>query len=331
MATSDLFVSVVAPLRDDADIVAGFIDDVGGVLRANYRHYEVILVDDGSVDATAAVVGEILQRIPGLRFLPLSRPFGQEIAISAGLDSAIGDYVVVMLPASDPPAAIPEMVAQARKGVGVVFGVHDDRSGDPFAQRVGRRVFHALAAAGLDVPIQRNATHFRVLSREAVNALTRIRSRKRYLQTLTHHVGFGNQAFVYRPESRRPKPRRRGLADLVALASDIVVTNTTRPLRAVSWMALFASLGLAAFALYVAIVYLIRDQVAEGWATVAGPLAASFCVLFLTLGTMGLYLGRLLDEQAQGPLYHSLEERNSALPTPHEARKNVVRGATTDE
>jgi len=331
VAASDLFVSVVAPLRNDADIVAGFVDEVVAVLDASYRHYEVILVDDGSRDETQRSLDDVLERIPGLRVIPLSRPFGQEIAISAGLDSAIGDYVVVMLPASDPPSAIPEMVSKARAGVGVVFGVHQDRSGDPFAQRVGRRAFHALASAGLDVPIQRNATHFRVLSREAVNALTRIRSRKRYLQTLTHHVGFGNQAFVYRPESRRARPRRRSLSSLVALASDIVVTNTTRPLRAVSWTALFASLGLGGFALYVAVVYLVRDQVAEGWATVAGPLAVSFCVLFLILGVMGLYLGRLLDDQKGGPLYHSLDERNSALPAPHEERKNVVRGSTADD
>lgn len=331
MAAADLFVSVVAPIHEDGDILEGFVGDVVGVLSNAYTHFELILVDDGSSAASSTQLDDVLTRHAGVRVLPLSRHFGEEIAISAGLDSAIGDYVVVMQPDSDPPEAIPEMVGLARRGVGVVFGVHEDRAGDPVLHRLGRRAFHALVGRLLDVPIRRNATHFRVLSREAVNAVTRTRSRKRYLRTLTESVGYGTQAFVYSPQSRRSRPRRRTLASLFALASDIVVTNTTRPLRIVSWIALVASLVLAALTLYVIGVYVFMDQVAEGWTTIAGPLASSFSVLFLVLGTMGLYLSRLLDEQNSGPLYHVLDERNSTAPMPHEERRNVVTTSGADD
>ena len=98
MKAADLFVSVVAPLHDDEDIVAAFVDEVMAVLRAHYVHYELLLVDDGSTDGTVRVVDALLQRHDSIRLIRLSRRFGTEIAISAGLDSAIGDFVGVMLP-----------------------------------------------------------------------------------------------------------------------------------------------------------------------------------------------------------------------------------------
>src|SRR5690606_34377581 len=152
---------------------------------------------------------------------PLSRRFGQEIAVAAGLDSAIGDFVVVMLPDSDLPESVPAMVEQARAGIGVVFGVRLDRDGDPWLHRLGARIFYALTAA-CGLPIRRNATHFRALSREAVNAITRIRSPKRYLRTLSQTVGFGDAAFPYHPRSLRGRRRRRTLPTLARLAIDIV-------------------------------------------------------------------------------------------------------------
>jgi dolichol-phosphate mannosyltransferase len=324
----ELFVSVVVPLQDDADIVAGFVRELATVLQGEYRHHEVILVDDGSSDGTLAALAELLPVLDNLRVIPLSRRFGQEIAIAAGLDSAIGDFVVVMLPDADPPALVPEMVDRARSGVGVVFGLREDRRGDPLLHRTGARLFYALTRAR-GLPIQRDATHFRVMSREAVNALTRIRTPKRYLRTLSQSVGFGSAAFPYQPRTLRGRRRRRPLGDLARLGMDIVVTNTTWPLRAVSTLALAGALVAGAFALYVVAVYFFKDQVAEGWATTAGPIAAVSFVLLLGLGVVGHYLVRVIDGQADGPLYHALDERNSAR-TSSQGVRNVVERATAD-
>jgi glycosyltransferase involved in cell wall biosynthesis len=324
-----LFVSVVVPLQDDADIVERFVEELGAVLQAHYRHYEIILVDDGSKDATLRTIGMLLPQVPDLRLIPLSRRFGEEIAIAAGLDSAIGDFVVVMLPDADPPTAVPDMVERARSGVGVVFGVRQDREGDPLLHRTGARLFYGLAAT-CGLPIRRDATHFRVLSREAVNAITRIRSPKRYLRTLSQSIGFGDTGFPYRPRTLRGRRRRRPLRELARLGVDIVVTNTTWPLRAASALALGGAFATGCFALYVVGVYLFKTDVAEGWATTAGPLAAVSTVLMLGLGVMGHYLVRVIDAQADGPLYHTLDERNSTAASPTEAERNVVDRALPD-
>ena len=106
MVDSDCFVSVVVPLHDDADIVAAFVDETMDVLRRHYASFELVLVDDASTDDSRDVMRELLLRHEGLRIIRLSRGFGQEVAISAGLDSVIGDYTVVMLPDADPPARI---------------------------------------------------------------------------------------------------------------------------------------------------------------------------------------------------------------------------------
>lgn len=324
-----LFVSVVVPLQDDGDIVERFVEEMGDVLQASYRHYEIILVDDASTDGTLRTIAAMLARVPGLRLIPLSRRFGQEIAVAAGLDSAIGDFVVVMLPDSDLPDAVPAMVEQARAGIGVVFGVRLDRDGDPWLHRLGARSFYALTAA-CGLPIRRNATHFRALSREAVNAITRIRSPKRYLRTLSQTVGFGDAAFPYHPRSLRGRRRRRPLRSLARLAIDIVVTNTTWPLRAVSALALIAGLGSGGFFLYVVGVYVLKENVAEGWASTAGPLAAVSTVLMLAVGTLGQYLVRVIDAQADGPLYYALDERNSTAVPSDEVDRNVVARALPD-
>src|SRR5206468_2184236 len=112
--TSDCFVSVVAPLHDDADIVEGFVRDVLAVVSAEYANYELVLVDDGSGDDTSARVTRLLSEERCIRLVRLSRRFGRDIAISAALDTVIGDFVVVLVPESDPPELIPAIVEECR-------------------------------------------------------------------------------------------------------------------------------------------------------------------------------------------------------------------------
>src|SRR5262249_61694644 len=120
---ADLFVSVVSPLHDDAAIVAPFLEDVAGILKAHYANYEIVLVDDASQDNTVARIEPLLSRFDCVRLMRLSRSFGVEIAITAGLESAIGDYVVIMIPETDPPALVPQIVENCRQGVGIVTGI----------------------------------------------------------------------------------------------------------------------------------------------------------------------------------------------------------------
>ena len=142
MAASDCFASVVAPLHDDADIVESFVRDVLAVLAQNYENYELVLVDDGSTDATAALVTALLQEERCIRLVRLSRPFGRDVAISAGLDTVIGDFIVVLIPESDPPELIPQFIEQCRRGAGIVYGIRAHRPAEALYLTLGTRLFY---------------------------------------------------------------------------------------------------------------------------------------------------------------------------------------------
>jgi len=322
--TSDCFVSVIAPLHNDADIVEAFITDVAGVLAAHYQNYEIVLADDGSTDATAEKVLRLLERTPNLRLMRLSRRFGRDIAISAGLDTVIGDFVVVMVPESDPPELIPQMIERCRSGVGIAYGIRAHRPAESPFLSLGTRVFYWYFNHVLGVDLPRNSTDFRAYSRQSVNAITRIKDRLRYLRTFGAYVGFGGQPFVYEPRPRRPRVRGRGPGEAIDLAINMTVANSTRPLRFVSLLGLGASLVSALYAVYVLILRSLDRDIVRGWAAQQVFLGLMFAVMFLTLATLCEYVGRLLGEIKDRPLYFVHEERTSASLLLDPDRKNVV-------
>ena len=219
------FVSIVAPLHNDSDIIESFIEEILGTLKQNYKHFEVILVDDDSQDNTIEKITVLLTKFESIRLIRLSRSFGQEVAISAGLETAIGDYAVVVIPDTDPAKLIPKMVEQSRGGIDILYGIRKHRKEDPFLQRIGAYIFYWYINRVLKLNIPNNTTHFRVLSRKAVNAMTMVKDRFRYLQTLSTHVGYSNRSFIYETIRRRKKARTKSLFESINLAINIIIVS----------------------------------------------------------------------------------------------------------
>lgn len=186
----DRLISVVVPIQNDATIVGDFLDEVTRVLDESFSYFEVILVDDGSAESSQASVVDEVERREGVRLIQLSRAFGEEVAISAGLESAIGDYVVVMMPRTDPPQAIPELVHRCVEGHDVAYGVRRTVTKGRWLYRALAAVFYGYCSRFLDLDIPANTTHFKCFSRRAVNALLRINDPGRYLRVFSSVVGF---------------------------------------------------------------------------------------------------------------------------------------------
>jgi len=325
---SDCFVSVIAPLSNDEEIVEAFVRETAAVLREHYTNHEIVLVDDGSTDGTVARVTALLEQINCIRLIRCSRSFGTEVAISAGLDSVIGDFVVVMLPDSDPPQLIPRMVELSRSDSRTVVGVRIRREPEPLWSRLGAGFFYAYCNKHLRLNVPENSTYFRVLSRQAVNAITQIKDRMRFLRIFSADVGFPGEQFPYEPTSRRAVRRPRRLIDAVRLGVGIIVSNSTHPLRIVSWLGLALSGMNLAYIVYVLLIYLFKKKVAEGWATLSLQNAVMFFCLFLFFTVLCEYVGRIIGELRTRPLYYTLEERNSSVIIADEARRNVTTEST---
>jgi glycosyltransferase involved in cell wall biosynthesis len=321
---ANYLVSIVVPLRDDADILRPFADELVQVVRARWQNYEIVFVDDGSRDTTAAIAGELLQKHECLRWLRLSRPFGVEIAISAGLDTVIGDVVVVMQPDSDPPAMVPKFVEEARRTNGIVFGVRTSERVESSTYAAGRRLYNAALRGLLRVDMPERTTLFLAMTRQAMNAVGQIKDKARAVRLFGNLVGFPHAFLEYEPQERRSEPRHPRLREGIERGVGLIVTNSTQPLRVMSVLgAVLCGLNVL-YVLYIVSIYVFKTRVAEGWTTLSLQHAVMFAFLFAILAVLCEYVGRLLTETRDRPLYFVAEERSSQVMIRDEDRRNVV-------
>jgi glycosyltransferase involved in cell wall biosynthesis len=323
----DRLVSVIAPVRNDEDIIGSFLDETMQVLRANYTHFEVILVDDGSSESSQPELLSQLHRHEGVRLIQLSRRFGEEVAISAGLESAIGDYVVVLLARTDPPAAIPEFVNKCLEGHDIAYGVRSDPTDPGIVYRALSSAFYAYCSRFLDLDIPANATQFKCFSRRAVNALLRIDDPSRYLRVFSSVVGFKRAAVSY-PTLQRGEPREgRSLINSIGIAIGVVFENSAHPLRVVTWLGIIAAFANLLYLVYIVMVYLFKEDVMPGWTTISFQNAAQFCFITAILAALAEYIGRIMSRLQDRPRYFVMDEHEGTTNLPGQKGWNVVETA----
>jgi hypothetical protein len=323
MARYDLFVSVVAPCRNAGPSFAAALEGVIRVLAEHYSYYEVVIVDDASTDDTPRKTTDLLKVHEGLRLIRLTKPHGVDIAVSAGLDSAIGDFVVVMDPLSDPAAMIPDLVSQCLKTGGVHYGESTGRRSG-ILHRLGAAAFAWYCRRHLRVDPQRRSGIFRVFSRAAVNNFTQMKDRSRMLRLMTANLGVEVHSFPYTPTSPSRLLEAGGLFDDLNMAFDILVATSRHPLRWFSRLGVMAAFLNVLYALYVVGIYLFKSRVAEGWVTLSMQQAVMFFFLFLVAAVLCEYVGKILVESQNRPLYTILEERNSSVLVDAAKRRNIV-------
>ena len=328
MAKPASFVSVVAVAQNDAPHLETFANDVLQVLSSHYSSYELVLVDDGSTDATPEAIDRILQRHECVRAIRLSRRFGVDIAVTAGLDSSIGDFALVMLAACDPPEKIPDMVARGLRGADVVIGTTQTDGYRTWVVRQLRRMYFKAFRRLTAFALPENAASMRMFSRQALNALTRIRQKTAHARLLGCSVGFRAEVLPYVPVERAGARRPRPLAQAAAEGVSLLVANSPAPLRLVSWMGGAASLLNLAYMLYIVSVHFWKDQVAEGWTTLSLQMAVMFLFLFATQVVISEYLVHTFEEVKDRPLYHVADEKCSSTALADAEKRNVCDRST---
>lgn len=324
MNNKDCFVSVIVPLYNDSRIITIVIDEIVSILKDHYQFYELILINDASEDDTAQQVEDSLHKYSGLRLINLSRHFGTEVAISSGLDTAIGDFIVILLPYCDPPQLIPQLIQQCQVGKDILIGVRKHRLDDPLWMRLGVNLFYWTCQHLLHIPLTKNATQFRVLSRQVVNALTYIPDNYCYLRLLSAYVGYRSQTFTYTPIKRYKKVKKRSLIASINLGLQIIFMNSAHPLRLASYLTIVASGFNLLYMFYIVLVYLIKNKVAEGWVTLSMQNAMMFFFIYIILGIICEYIGLIFARSRGWATYYIADEKNSSVFMVDQDTYNVV-------
>ena len=307
-----IVVSVVVPLHQAGEFIGPFMAELSALCRQHYQYYEIILVDDASTDHTPVVVDEILREQRCVRYLALTRQTGREIAMAAGLDVAIGDFVVLLDPATDPVELIPGLIERCRNGAGILCGVSPQARHTGWLAGFASRAFHAYCRRYLGFDYREDATDFRVLDRQAVNAITRIKDRQRFLRVFVATSGLKAEFFTYSFAQRQGAAAKEGLLRHFNRALEIAIAHSRHPLRVVGRLGLVMSFLNFLYGFYIVGIYLFKHHIAEGWTTTSAQNTTMFFFLFLILAVLCEYVGRILEETQDRPLYFVAQELTSS-------------------
>jgi dolichol-phosphate mannosyltransferase len=294
--------SVVAPALNESEVIEAFYGRVRSALEG--IPFELVVVDDGSTDATPEILGRLAEQDDRVRVIQLSRTFGYQSAMSAGLDHARGDAVVTIdSDLQDPPELIREMLERWRQGSDVVYAIRRDRKGESRLKLRTARWFSSIFARLAELEIPRNAGDFRLLDRRAVEALAQMPERRRFLRGMTVWIGYTQSSVPYDRDPRHAGTTRYRWRTLARISFDAITSFSSVPLQ-VATFAGFVVSGIA----FLALPYVVIGRL-TGIYSVKGLSTLLFAVLFLGgiqlifLGVIGEYISRIYDEVKERPLY----------------------------
>jgi glycosyltransferase involved in cell wall biosynthesis len=296
--------SVVVPVYNEQEVLPEFHRRMSAVLDALGMRSRIIYVNDGSTDHTALLIDRLRAADPRVTLLDLSRNFGKEIALTAGLDHADSDAVVVIdADLQDPPELVPELVAHWLAGYDVVYAMRTCRDGESAAKKVTAFLFYRLIQKMSRVRIPADTGDYRLLSRRAVAAVCRLREQHRFMKGLFAWIGFPQKAVPYRRAPRFAGSTKWNYWKLWNFALEGITSFTSIPLKAATYVGL-ASAG-AAFVLgiYITLRTLIHGNPVPGYPSLLVAILFLGGMQLLAIGIIGEYLARMFDESKQRPLY----------------------------
>jgi glycosyltransferase involved in cell wall biosynthesis len=301
--------SVVVPLYNEEGNVGPLLERVSGILEhlSAKPSYEIVLVNDGSRDATLEKIREEMQRRPHIVLVNLSRNFGHQIAATAGLDVAQGEAVVLMDgDLQDPPELIEQFLDRWRQGYDVVYAVRRSRKGESPFKLVTARLFYRIIKRLTNVAIPVDTGDFRLMSRRVVNALKKSRERHRFLRGMVSWSGFNQTGIEYDREERFSGETKYPLRKMLKFAIDGITSFSDVPLRFASYLGFTVSTAAFIYALIIILFkafHLGTPEYARGWASTMVVILFIGGVQLIGIGILGEYLGRIYDEVKGRPLY----------------------------
>jgi polyisoprenyl-phosphate glycosyltransferase len=301
--------SIVAPVYNEQELVTEFAERAAAALEQLGEPFEIVLVNDGSRDRSPQIMRELHERDPRIKVINFSRNFGHQLAITAGIDYARGQAVVVIdSDLQDPPEVIPELIKAWKDGNQVVFAVRTEREGETAFKRATATIFYRLIRKITNVDIPVDTGDFRLMDRKVVDALKQMREQKRFMRGLSVWVGFRQTGVGYKREARKAGETKYPLKKMLKFAMDGITAFSYLPLQLATYIGFWvAALGLVGILAVILLRLMTGNQLA-GQATTLVAVLFMGGVQLLCLGIIGEYLGRIYDEVKRRPLYIVAEE-----------------------
>jgi polyisoprenyl-phosphate glycosyltransferase len=296
--------SVVVPAYNEQEVLREFHERLSAVLSSLPFAFEVVYVNDGSADDTLEVINALQNRDSRIALVDLSRNFGKEIAMTAGLDHANGDAVVVIdADLQDPPELIPELVKHWQQGYDVVYAKRISRDGETFLKKATANAFYKIIQRVTKVPIPQDTGDFRLLSRRAVEAVKQLREHHRFMKGLFAWIGYPQKEVRYRRDPRFAGETKWNYWRLWNFALEGITSFTIAPLKVSTYLGLLTAVGAFLFGLQIIFDTLIFGNPVPGYPSLMVVMLFLGGVQLLGIGVMGEYLGRMFNEAKNRPLY----------------------------
>jgi dolichol-phosphate mannosyltransferase len=297
--------SVVVPVYNEEEVINETYKRLKGVMDGLDITYEIIFVNDGSRDRTRELALEICKNDKNVKFIDFSRNFGHQTAITAGMDYASGDAVVVIdADLQDPPEVIPEMLEKWREGYDVVYGQRIKREGETFFKKFTAKIFYRTLNKLTDVEIPVDTGDFRLIDRKVCDALKKVDEKNRYIRGIISWLGFKSIAVPFVREKRFAGTTKYPLKKMLKFASDAIVSFSHKPLKLATYFGFF--LSFASF-IYLIVTIILKVfsiiKTVPGWASIVAINLFFNGIILLILGIIGEYIGRIYDEAKNRPLY----------------------------
>ncbi|WP_003545123.1 glycosyltransferase family 2 protein [Desulfotomaculum nigrificans] len=296
--------SIVVPVYNEEEVIAETYARLKRVMDTTGEPYELLFVNDGSRDRTAQILSEICQKDSHVKLINFSRNFGHQIAITAGMDNALGQAVVVIdADLQDPPEVIWQMIEKWREGYQVVYATRKQRKGETLFKKWTAAMFYRLLRSLTDVDIPVDTGDFRLIDRQVCNVMKKIKEKNRFVRGLVSWVGFRQTAVEYVREERLAGESKYPLRKMIKLSLDGITTFSHKPLELATWLGVLFSSVSFVYLLLAVLGRFFTPYTLPSWTFIVAVSVFFNGIILTVLGIIGEYIGRIYDEAKDRPLY----------------------------
>jgi len=319
-------IAIVIPAFNEEENITALLTEIKRAMASDPSRLTIIFVNDGSTDGTEGLLDSLARTDSGVIALHLSRNFGHQAALSAGLDTTrqLDVDAVIMMDADmqHPPIVIPELIGLWRQGFQVVYTIRDDDGRTSWFKRTSSRFFYRLTRILTDAPVPEGAADFRLMDRQPLNVLLDLPERARVLRSLTAWIGFRQVGVHYTLAARLSGSSRYSLRKMCALALDALISSSVRPLKYVVLSGLLLSLIAAIYMAWIIYAHLFTDRTLPGWTSAMAVTLLLGGMNLSVMGVIGMYVAKVFEEVKRRPLY--IVQAHQGLEKPVESYPAVA-------